>query len=77
MLKTQPAAQEYANPLKWGWYYVDMGPERSGLMSKRAAKAYRKAKSRETTVHCTIMTHYNAPRIKAFRRMGFPIGNAG
>lgn len=67
----QPTTQQFRNPLKWGWYYVDEGRSTTGLMSKRAARKH----FRDTNRYggSRICIHNRAPSVKLVRRNSFPI----
>lgn len=68
--------QQYRNPLKWGWYYIE-GPRdpMTGMMSKRAARRMMREHPGRFGYGHHITYHSNAPRLKLFRRLGFPIKN--
>lgn len=71
-----PNVQHYKNPLKWGWYYIERsGNAASGLMSKRAAKAMRRDLAGGAGYGLSVAYRNDAPKLKAFRRLGFPLGS--
>lgn len=67
----QPTTQQYRNPLKWGWYYVDEGQTTTQLMSKRAARRWFRETQRYGAAR--ICTHNKAPAAKLIRRNTFPV----
>lgn len=70
----EPTVQQYKNPLKWGWYYVERnGNAVSDLMSKRAAKAMRRDQTGKAGYGLAITYHAHAPKFKWFRRVGWPL----